>query len=610
MAQLSTPPATLSIRKKLFLGFGIALLMMVLVAMMADRSTAALLRTAESVNRTRTVLEAEGALLRWIAEAESAVRGYLIAPGEGYFAMFEEAAASVDEHVKRLKSLCTEDRRQAERIEQIGAIFSRSASVFREIMRVRQEQGLDAAISVWTAKATRPADEIAAYAGVFEQTERETLRQRADLTSSIGRVTRLSVVSATALTLFLLTIACPFILRDIAARRRAEEALAAEHHLLGSVMDAIPEHVFVKDTAGRYVTDNTAHRAFLGMDAESSVEGLTVFDFFPREIGEMYEATDNRVLETAEPLLDLQEPSVDREGRLRWLSTTKVPLRDIDGRLIGLVGVSTDISQRKRADEELRFTAAQLERSNRDLNDFAAVASHDLQEPLRKILAFGDRLRSKFGASLGADATDYLSRMMNAAERMQRLIQDLLTLSRVTSRAQPFMEVDLHAVLQEVVSDLEVRIEQCGAKIEVGRLPTIDADPLQMRQLFQNLLSNALKFQKPGECPVVQISGKVLEVPEPQIPGAAPGDLICTIVVRDNGIGFDQKFAEKIFTVFQRLHGRLEYEGTGIGLAVVRKIADRHGGSVSAKSTEGEGATFIVTLPVKQRMKLSQDEAR
>jgi light-regulated signal transduction histidine kinase (bacteriophytochrome) len=170
----------------------------------------------------------------------------------------------------------------------------------------------------------------------------------------------------------------------------------------------------------------------------------------------------------------------------------------------------------------------------------------------------------------------------------------------VTSRAQPFEKCDLGELVREVLSDLEVMIEQKKARIEVGPLPVIDGDPVQLRQLFQNLISNAVKFHKPAAKPEVVISAKTRLANEHSIGGAAGGEEICEIQVQDNGIGFDERFVEQVFVVFQRLHSRSEFEGTGIGLAICRKITDRHGGTIVAKSTEGEGATFIVTLPVRQ----------
>ncbi len=253
--------------------------------------------------------------------------------------------------------------------------------------------------------------------------------------------------------------------------------------------------------------------------------------------------------------------------------------------------LKAEIAERKAAEERLKLFADRLEASNRELQDFAYVASHDLQEPLRKIQAFGDRLKSKFGGVLGETGHDYLTRMGDAASRMQTLITDLLSFSRVTTKAQPFVSVDLNEIALGVLSDLEVRIEQTKGRVEVENLPTIDADALQMRQLFQNLIGNALKFQKNSQPPVIHVTGTVHN-------GSTPPRL--ELVFRDNGIGFDQKYAEKIFVIFQRLHGRGEYEGTGIGLAICKKIVERHGGRIEAISTPGEGATFSITLPVNQ----------
>ena len=188
---------------------------------------------------------------------------------------------------------------------------------------------------------------------------------------------------------------------------------------------------------------------------------------------------------------------------------------------------------------------------------------------------------------------DYLARMQNAAARMQLLIQDLLSLSRVASNTKPFAQVDLGEVARVVISDLEVRIQERGGRVEAADLPVVFGDRGQLAQLFQNLIGNGLKFQKPGESPVVKVSSET--VPLPDGAGAA-----WRITVEDNGIGFEEKYRERIFQIFQRLHGRSEYEGTGIGLAICRKIVERHGGVIAAHSSPGAGAKFVITLPQRE----------
>jgi PAS domain S-box-containing protein len=233
-----------------------------------------------------------------------------------------------------------------------------------------------------------------------------------------------------------------------------------------------------------------------------------------------------------------------------------------------------------------------LARSNRDLQDFAYVASHDLQEPLRKIVAFSDRLQDLGGQSLEPVARDYLARMQNAAARMQGLINDLLTLSHISTRGLQLAPTNLAKIIHdEVLVDLEASLDESHGTVEVGDMPHLIADPLQMRQLMQNLIGNGLKFRRAGVPPRIRISSEPLK-------DATTGALRYRIIVEDNGIGFDNKYADRIFQPFQRLHGNQQYDGTGMGLAICRKIAERHGGTIAAQSRIGQGTTFVVTLPV------------
>jgi PAS domain S-box-containing protein len=590
-----------SIIQKIVLGFGLASLFLALVAFFTYRSTKSFLSNASAVAQTHQVLEVHETLLRHLMETESGERGYIITGDPIYLLTYTSAWVLINQDLENLRKLTADNPQHQKRLAKMEPLIQRKQALVKECINARQMEGAEKATELFSKGEGRDLmSEIRDLMAEFDRDERNLLLQRNNSFDNIGQATTFVIVSGTSCGIFILLVATWMIVRDVTARRKAEEALAGERKLLSILIETIPDRVYVKDLRGRYVLDNAAHRLYLNVQDPKQIEGKISGDFFPPEIAALYHEDDESVMKTDVPILNHEEPSVDREGNLIWLSTTKVPLHDTDGRLVGILCISADVTNRKNAEEKLRHFASQLERSNQELREFASVASHDLQEPLRKIMAFGDRLKSKCGDALGEQGLEYLGRMQNASSRMQTLIDDLLTLSRVTSMARPFEEVDLADIAHGVLSDLEMRIERTDAKVEVGALPRIEADPLQLRQLFQNLLSNALKFQRPGVKPCVKMDARVFHADDSQFVGAGLGGDICEITVRDNGIGFDEKYTEQIFALFQRLHGRLEYEGTGIGLAVCRKITDRHGGNIVAKSKDGCGATFIVSLPVKQ----------
>lgn len=249
-------------------------------------------------------------------------------------------------------------------------------------------------------------------------------------------------------------------------------------------------------------------------------------------------------------------------------------------------GIIHDLTKQKEDENKLLKYAEELERSNRELEEFAYVSSHDLQEPLRKIQTFGSRIEEMEAEHLSKKGKDYLSRMLSASLRMQGLINDLLSFSRVSAKSKVFKLVDLNQIMKDVLSDLEILIQETQARIVVKPLPAIEADPTQMRQLFQNLISNAIKF-KGDSPPVVTIEANEIQATEEQA--------LVELSFSDNGIGFEEKYLDRIFQIFQRLEGR-KFDGSGIGLAVCKRIANKHGGTITAKSAPGKGATFFVTL--------------
>jgi len=369
--------------------------------------------------------------------------------------------------------------------------------------------------------------------------------------------------------------------REVAERLSAEKALSAalekERVALNNAVDVI----CTIDADGKFVSVNPACQQLWGYSQEELIGRQYIDLVVPEDVARTTEASAT---------IMAGENATDFENRYRHKDGSQVHVMwtaswSEEQQLF--FSVARDISRRHLDEEKLKKSAAELERSNSELQDFASVASHDLQEPLRKIQSFADELKVSMGNKIEVDEKDTLDRIIAAGERMRTLINDLLSFSRVTSMAKPFAMVNLNLIVKEVLSDLEARIKLTKGLVEVSDLPTIDADPMQIYQLLQNLIGNGLKFHAPGVAPVIKISGE-------------NGGPDYRLSVTDNGIGFDEKYLDRIFTVFQRLHGRKEYEGTGIGLAICRKIAERHGGQITAQSAPGAGSTFTVTLPLKQ----------
>jgi len=379
---------------------------------------------------------------------------------------------------------------------------------------------------------------------------------------------------------------------DITERKSAEDLRQYHSLLLSSVQDAIIAH------------DERLTITYWGKGAEE------IFGWSQEEVlgKDSYELLRTRIPGSSRErgVRQLKETGHyegevfyrHRDGHEILVHVKSSVLRGQNGQFNGLVTSMRDITRRKQMEDELRKSrdelemrvqerTAELERKNQELQEFAFVASHDLAEPLRKIQAFGSLLSTKKADRLGEDGKDYISRMTTAANRMQDLLEGLLRYSRVETKGEEFRPTSLEEVVKGAVSDLEIQIKEGPAEVTLGPLPVVNGDPSQLRQLFQNLIANAVKYRRLETEVVVKVYGENEN-------GNA------RVLVEDNGIGFDEQHLGKIFQPFQRLHGRSEYSGIGMGLAICRKIVERHGGTITARSTPGQGSTFIVTLPVNQ----------
>lgn len=275
-----------------------------------------------------------------------------------------------------------------------------------------------------------------------------------------------------------------------------------------------------------------------------------------------------------------------KDGRTVEVNLTVSPIRGINHDIIGLSGIMRDITERKEAEMKLSQTMKELVRSNTELEQFAYVASHDLQEPLRMIVSYLQLIEKRYKSKLDADADEFIGYAVDGASRMQVLIRDLMAFSRVGTRGKPFEKTGCEAVLSKALANLEIAIEESGAVITHDPLPAVNADSGQLIQLFQNLIGNAIKFRNDKQ-PIIHI-------------GAKPNEDHWLFSVRDNGIGMEMEYAERIFGIFQRLHGKREYPGSGIGLAICKKIVERHGGRIWVESEPEKGSTFYFTIPDKR----------
>jgi PAS domain S-box-containing protein len=398
--------------------------------------------------------------------------------------------------------------------------------------------------------------------------------------------------------------------QQVNSRRELE---ASEQRFRNLIMEApMATAVYM----GKDMTIQLANDAMIRLwGKDHSVIGKPLLEALPEIKDQDFPRLLNQVFESGRPYHSADHPGhLNVDGKLQafYFNFAYKPLKDANGHVYGILNMAVDVTRQKLIAEDLERMVQQrtaklkeanayLENVNKNLEQFAYITSHDLQEPLRKIRMFSNILQTKFGSALAPDVSAYLDKIAASSKRMSELIQDVLDFSRIEPHTRNFVSVDLNIIVQQLIVDLELHIKDKQASIEVSTLPVIEAVSIQMNQLFFNMLSNALKFTRENIAPVIRISARKLDPHDlAKYPSLITGKIYWELIIEDNGIGFDQNFAENIFIIFQRLHTRDAYEGTGIGLAICRKIVFNHNGAISALGREGIGATFHIILPERQ----------
>jgi signal transduction histidine kinase/CHASE3 domain sensor protein len=581
--------------KKTLLWFALALVLLACTAASAYLQTRRLVASTGWVLRTHDVLFSLEKLLSESERAESCVHKYAADPKPFYVNSFQQSSNRITQQLANLRELTSDNPAQQRVLDQVTNTVSRRLDILQQSMVTQSKAGFPVAEKTFSPeRESELPEQIRVQVDVMEKEQQGLLAERL---RARDRATTRTTVALGAGSIFSATVLCIVFVklkREVEKRvnaqyylRVAYAAIDEAHRHLNGIIESTSDCIAAVDPQLRWIAFNASYsRQFRQIYGTTPQVGMVIKECLGQSPEEREKAAAqwHRALggETFTVTDEVKTSSLDQtvyENRY-------YPIADRDGDPIAACHIARDISERKRFEDILLRQSEELKRSNAELEQFAYVASHDLQEPLRMVASYMQLLAERYQGQLDAKADKYIGYAVDGARRMQALINDLLALSRVNSRGGEFTSTDCESVIGRVLHDLDASIRASNALVECEGLPTVQADERQLAQLFQNLLGNALKFRA-AEAPRVRLQAE-------QQQG------LWLFSVRDNGIGIDPQHADKIFILFQRLHSRQQYDGTGIGLAICKKIVERHGGQIWVESEPGKGSTFKFTLPVTQ----------
>lgn len=596
----------------LFLGIVVVLIS---VSLLTFRNLNNYMQEVYAIRHSIRVTSAVQELLLAIKDAETGHRGFQLTRDTVYLEPYYNSLQALPGRLRILDSLLTSNPPLSQKVDTLGILLENHFTLISQILSNASRSSLymDRFESSLLEQGRRNMDQIRRLCQEIITEEQGAYELRMSFETSMRNVTPIALLVYTLTALAAVTFLFVRILDGLNKRHDAEEKLTRN-------VEALRREVLIREEREMLLQDSEAmahmgswrwyasNNQIIWSDGLYQIWGTAPgsfqpsWDSFLKNVYEEDRVVVKSFIESIRSSKLREEVNfrIEVDGNLKHIWMAANPKEEAGRGESGLQGMVMDITRQKTYESQLKQFTLELQRSNQDLEQFAYVASHDLQEPLRKIRAFGDRLTARYGEGLDAPGVDYINRMQSASARMQVLIEELLSFSRVSRPGLVVEKINMNELVKEVLDDLDAQIRRESAEVKVTKIPSIRGEHTQIKRLIQNLISNAIKFHKPGRAPRIEISARTLrgsQVSE-EFQFQAMRPEYVRIDVKDNGIGFDEKHKEKIFNIFQRLHGRAEYEGTGIGLAICRKIVTNHGGMITANSKEGEGSEFIVILPI------------
>ncbi len=549
----------------------------------------------EWVTHTYQVLESIDGVARGVADAENGQRGYILTGNESEFQRYQQGSGDIYTNLRVLTQLTTDNPNQQRNVSLLKDLAETKLARMQAALRVRKELGQRAtAEAIWKAASQELMAEIRDRVNAMRAEEQRLLQERSARTQRASRNTKLAIILGNILSVGFLLMAGFAVGTELLERKRAEKALRESEERFRLAVSGVTTYaILTLDPEGRVASWNAGAERIKGYAAEEII-GKHFSCFYRREEVAAGKPGIELKIASSQGRFEDEGWRLRKDGSCFWANVMITAMRGADGKLIGFSNVTRDLTERKIAEENIRELNRELEQhvaeltvANRELDAFTYSLAHDLRAPLRHIHGFATILAQTGKEKLGTEGQRFLGKILKSSKEMGTLVDELLDFARLGRLELQHTEVDLRRLVEEVRLQLEPETQGRRLTWEVGALPDVSGDPALLRQVLINLISNAVKYTNKKENARIEI-------------GSNNGSGEITVFVRDNGAGFEMQYAQKLFRVFQRLHRAEDFEGTGVGLANVRRIIERHGGRVWAEGHPGQGATFYFSLPLKE----------